>query len=296
LGYAAEGNGDSKGNDSLAVVVSHPCHKGRDKEHPAASPWRYDTPLPMSELFHGARLKIERAKKHIRDLDGILASIKEHDHSVIVEIDPDTGYDSLKFVPGKTIPEEFMCVVGDALHNLRTALDYVANEIEFVNNRERTEYTKFPVRDTRDELVATINGGFIHKAPKRVIDFIVDVVQPYKTGHGFLIWALHDLDIEDKHRLLIANSNFQWVRRISYKDQSGSVFSIPELAGAGSGVSIFPTTKRNIEITDQGIATLGIVFAQSTPLSGHHIFPTLLNLTGAVSSTVNNIEAVFLSP
>ena len=250
----------------------------------------------MSDLFHGARLKIERAKKHIRDLGSIVVrEVEPHSHNILVETDLKSGYDSLKPELNSAVPGEVMCVVGDALHNLRTALDYIANDIEFATTGERSSYTKFPVRDTRDELVAAVKGGLVYKAPKRIIDFIVDVVQPYEGGDGQLIWALHQLDIEDKHRLLISYLQFQWIRGIHYKDEGGDVFEVPEWHATGERMPRFPTGKRKVEVTDKGHASASIVFAHGLPLGGKHIFPTLNNLAGFVDRTVIGIKREFLA-
>ncbi len=249
----------------------------------------------MSDLFHGARLKIQRAKRHIQELLSLLVRVQAHSHTVHVETDIDTGYDSLNIELGKAVPEEFMCIAGDAMHNLRTALDFVANEIEFLTTGQRTKHTKFPVCDTRDELVAVINGGFVRKAPKGIIDFIVDVVQPYESGDGKCIWALHALDIEDKHRLLIPHVQFQWVRHIRYKDESGAMFEFPEWAATGAHTPKFPTGKRNVEVTDKGHATISIVFAHGLPMGGRHIFPTLNDLAAFVDRTIFSIEKEFLA-
>jgi hypothetical protein len=247
----------------------------------------------MTQLFHDARLKIERAKKHIRDLNAILVRINTNSHAVLVETNPDTGYDSLKFEFGEAVPEQFMCIAGDALHNLHTALDFVANDIEFSTTGKRSRRTKFPVYNTRDELVAAVNGGFKHKAPQRIIDFIVDVVQPYESGDGKAIWAMHALDIEDKHRLLVPHVELQWLRLIRYKDESGEEFELPEWATT-KRPSKFPTGKRNVEVTDKGKASVSVVFAHGLPLGGKHIFPTLNNLAVFIDRTIFGIERTFL--
>jgi hypothetical protein len=250
----------------------------------------------MKSPFYGARLKIERAKKHIRDLNALLVSevVQGHLHAIRVESDPDTNCDSLKFEFSQAVPEELMCIVGDALHNLRTALDFVANDIEFATTGQRTKHTKFPVFDTQKCLIDAINGGFKHKAPEGVVNFIVDVVQPYETGDGNPIWALHALDIEDKHRLLIPHLQWQWIRNIRYKDESGEVFVVPEWAATGEHMPDFPTGKRNVEVTGKGNSTVSIVFAHGLPLGGKHIYPTLSKLALVVSRTIDDIERVFL--
>src|ERR1019366_9034401 len=92
-------------------------------------------------------------------------------------------------------------ILGDALHNLRTSLDFVATEITSVANKS-VRYSKFPFRETRAEVVAAINGGLVKAAPPSVISTILDEVKPYKGGNDTL-YALHDLDITDKHLLIV---------------------------------------------------------------------------------------------
>jgi hypothetical protein len=251
----------------------------------------------MEPDFQGARLKIERAQKHIRDLNAALVSkaVQRNFHTIEIETDADTRHDSLNFKFIETAPRDLMCIVGDAMHNLRTALDFVANDIEFATRGQRTTHTKFPVADTREKLIEAINGGFKHKAPERVVNFIVDVVQPYETGDGHPIWALHALDIEDKHRLLISNLQWKWIRNVRYKDETGEVFVIPEWAGTSDHIPRFPTGRRKVQIADNGNATLSIVFAQGLPLGGDHILPRLRQLALVVSRTIDNIERVFFA-
>ena len=122
----------------------------------------------------------------------------------------------------------------------------------------------------------------------------MDDVQPYEGGDGESIWALDALDIEDKHRLLIPHLQWQWIRNIRYKDESGEVFVVPEWAATGEHMPDFLTGKRKVEVTGKGYATVSAVFAHGSPLGGRHIFPTLNNLPSVVSRTVDNIERVFL--
>ena len=40
----------------------------------------------------------------------------------------------------------------------------------------------------------------------------MDRIQPYKGGNGDALWCLHRLDIEDKHRLLIAKTQLTFIK------------------------------------------------------------------------------------
>jgi hypothetical protein len=135
----------------------------------------------MKTSFREAYLKIDRANKHVNDLESYVREFAATDHyTILIEHDPNGGCDTLKLKSTQTIPDEFLLVLGDALHNLRSALDYAMHAASTIWD----EHTKFPIRDTRDALIAAINGGLKQKAPREVIDIIVDVIQPYKGGSG----------------------------------------------------------------------------------------------------------------
>lgn len=181
----------------------------------------------MSELFHEARLKIERAKEHINYLNLIAGDFAEtKSHEVFIEHDPEGGDDLLKVRAG-LIPDDFSLILGDAAHNLVAALDYTVNEIEFHTRGFRSKYTKFPMYETRDALKAAVNGGFKEKAPEQVIDCIVDVVQPYLGGDNAILYCLHTIEMEDKHRLLIPKLELKFVEGIVIENDAGVEIPIP---------------------------------------------------------------------
>ena len=229
----------------------------------------------MNEPFRGARLKIERAKQHIDDLNRILRKFLDQDtYIVFVEHDPNASGDLLKVRGTKTMPEDFVLVLGDALHNLRAALDYAMNDIEFSTMGERTTYTKFPVYDSREALEAAVNGGLKKKSPKQVIECIADIVQPYKGGDGHAIWSLHQLDIEDKHRLLIANTELNFIDGIRIEDDRGEEIVIPTWLVVRDKVAEQPIPgNRNVKVKNQGKATYRVIFGAGLALEGNEIIP-----------------------
>jgi hypothetical protein len=254
----------------------------------------------MTKPFHGARLKIERANQHIKDLYRQSREFSNtRPYNISVENNPETGDSFLKISTGEPAPDKMLLTVGDAIHNLRSALDFVMSDIEFETTGARDPHTHFPIRPTRDELVNAINGRLKKKgqwAPKTILDFIVDTVQPYETGRGKPLWALNAIDIEDKHRLLIAKKDVTHIRTIHCKDGSGENFTVTEWAMIHPSVSIYHCFgRKNVQITDKGEASIGIVFGDGMPFYGKAILPTLANLSHFVSGTINSIERVFLA-
>jgi len=250
----------------------------------------------MPELFAESRLKVDRAMKHINDLNRILTDFaKGYAHEVFIEHDPNGGDDVLKVRQG-TLPTEFLLTLGDALHNLRTALDYAVNEIELLFKGEMTKNTKFPVRDTRDALITAINGGLKYKAPEKVIECIVDGIQPYPGGKGFIIWALHGLDIEDKHRLLITKSEVSLIRGITVEDDAGIERVIGNWLAVNDQIAGSPLpAMRNAKVKNKGQPTLNILFGNSPPLPLAPVFGTIHRMTAEVIDALNQLEIAYHS-
>jgi hypothetical protein len=74
--------------------------------------------------FQDARLKIDRANKHIRDIERRIRSL-EDSYSATIQINPKFGYQEIKYdLSDKTAIEDISLLIGDALHNMKCALDY----------------------------------------------------------------------------------------------------------------------------------------------------------------------------
>jgi hypothetical protein len=246
----------------------------------------------MASPFYGARLKIERAKHHISELYHAAQLFGDtHAHTITVETDPDTGNDVLRIAPAEPLPDKLLLVLGDALHNLRSTLDHAWCEMCVVV----TPYTKFPVRETRDGVEAAING-LKENACEEVKRFIVDAVQPYKGGKGEMILNLHDLDIEDKHRLLIAHSEYTLITGMTAIDDRGEEFVIDDWLIVPPHIASLPIVgHRHFKITKYGTARIHVTFGEGMPLQGKFILPTLLKLTELVSRTVDCFEVIYLN-
>lgn len=79
----------------------------------------------MATPYGAARLKLNRAKKHTIDAQTAIVAL-ENAYAPAIEQHPDTGAQSLIHdVPDTREPiENLSLVIGDAIHNLRSALDY----------------------------------------------------------------------------------------------------------------------------------------------------------------------------
>jgi hypothetical protein len=75
--------------------------------------------------FESSRLKIDRAKKHISEVEQIITALPDNAVAT-VEINPNGGNEVLKhdIRDRNKIINNIALVLGDAIHNLHSALDH----------------------------------------------------------------------------------------------------------------------------------------------------------------------------
>jgi hypothetical protein len=84
--------------------------------------WR--SRVTLFRMFEDARLKLKRADKHLTDLQARIAALPDFDVAT-VEINPEGGNEVIKHdVQDRTALSDLALIAGDAVHNLKCALDY----------------------------------------------------------------------------------------------------------------------------------------------------------------------------
>lgn len=250
----------------------------------------------MGRLFSQARSKIERAKEHIDELNRIFTGFTEtRNYAIVIDYEVKTGRYFLRVRSTKSLPEQFSFVLGDAIHNLRAALDYAMSEMELLWTGKRTTFTKFPICETHDALIKAIKSGLAQdKAPRQVYECIEDVVQPYRRGDGEALWCLHLLDIRDKHELLIANTELTDIVGIRIKDERGKEHIIDPWRVVDHHIAQVQITGTQYpKITDEGQGTFRVTFNQWLPFGRDEIIPTLYHLAELLNWTLNEVERSF---
>lgn len=249
----------------------------------------------MDPLFGGSKLKVKRANQHIDELQSILTAFLKTDfYNINVEKNVEDGQYELKFKVTQEFPREIPLVIGDVVHNLRSSLDLMTSEIVIKAGSTPDSYTKFPFYETRQELVGAINGGKIETAPKTIIDLIVDTIKPYKGGNDPL-YALHNLDIVDKHVLLIPTVSVIALLNASAEDEGHNVFQFAQITVRESGKLNLVSSSHKINITDYGQPAFGVFFDKGQVFEGQPVIPTLHQLSQLVFGIIDAIEKAYLA-
>lgn len=243
--------------------------------------------------FKSSKLKIERANQHIRELESAFGDfLKSNPHRLSIEKDA-KGLDVLTLESIRPMPALIPLVIGDALHNLRSALDHLAYEIVADSGRTPSRSVAFPFAKGREELVDSLRNGEIETAAgATIIDLIVDTVRPYQGGNDAL-YALHALDIVDKHHLVVPVVTLVGLVGVFAEDSNHNVFQDISLSVGEGGKLNAIATSGALKITDYGRPAFAVVFAKDQAFEGQPVLPTLHQLAQLVSGVVEAIENAY---
>ena len=252
-----------------------------------------DNLFPMSALFRDARLKIERAKKHIAELKTAIISLEESQTSALKQ-DEKAGIQELTHTSPKLNQSllEFSLIVGDAVHNLHTALDFAwANIIEAKIPSAKSDSTKFPVRPTREILEGCLHGIKVDVICPALLEIIVSKIQPYEGGQNGVIWTLHRLDISDKHLLLLELTPRTAIRGLVLRDNNGDIFRGHGMPVQGTGPFVI-ALESGVEIQNKGTLSVEITIQEAGIFKGVPVTSLLDSFTNFTLYTVELLESV----
>jgi hypothetical protein len=194
----------------------------------------------MSHPLDGAYLKISRAREHLKLLKAELAlTIEANPCEVVGERDSQSGQIVLRMRLPKgpfRLSPRLGLLAGDAIHNLRSALDHLAYQLAVIGTGPG-KGTQFPIFENPDDYRYNEKRLLEGIAPRHRT--VIESVQPYHARKlsaatdplpsphdpiavNLYLMALGRLDNMDKHRSLLPRSaivpftqpQFEGVRRV----------------------------------------------------------------------------------
>lgn len=262
----------------------------------------------MSGDLTGARLKVNRANKHVLDLEASIRAFgKTNPYYAVAKDNPKTGKREWRIRVEREIPPTLAAITGDAIHNLRSALDHLMGQLVIANGGQPDSKTEFPIG--RDEThYKSMRARKTKGASKAALD-LIDGLKPYKGGNDAL-WRIHQLDVVDKHRLLLtvlsAHSNVvinaMAIMREAFPDDQ-VVAGFPDV--------VIALTESTREVVTDGMlffsaplgedhhdvkATVEISIDEPGVIEREPILPTLNQLGSFVNETITLFEPLITSP
>jgi len=153
-------------------------------------------------------LKLDRASYHLDCLEAKIREWREGEtHRYVSHLDRESGKQFFYLEFTEPVPAEFRLIIGDCLHNLRSALDALVYELAVASMdigslpTARARLLEFPIFGTRPMKDRECRNkiGCIHPDAQAAIKGL----QPHNRGDKFAsdpLWMLHELNNFDKHR------------------------------------------------------------------------------------------------
>ncbi len=159
-------------------------------------------PTHYSPLPPVGTVKLNRAKEHINQLNAEFGKfLDEKPYKFSVQYDKDRTLGNLIVRVRKDAPIlRWSVLIGDAIHNLRSALDHMVCELVLTGKSQITRHNQFPIHKTAHDYKSNKSREIKGICPRA--EHIIDRLQPYGDGNKSY-WRLHQVDIYDKHRLFI---------------------------------------------------------------------------------------------
>jgi hypothetical protein len=161
----------------------------------------------MSEQF-SHELKLDRASHHLDRLNAEIREWRErHTHRYVSHIDRESGKQFAYIKFPEPIPASLRLIIGDCLHNLRSALDNLAYELAVGHQGSSPlpdsfdRRSEFPIFGDREWTERERRNKIGHINPRA--QAIIKRLQPHNRGDEYAsdaLWMLSELNNMDKHR------------------------------------------------------------------------------------------------
>lgn len=246
----------------------------------------------LEECWH----KIRRAHEHLNALAAeVSAFLDSEPYAILEQYDREHFKYLFRVKILKAIPEvDWSLMIGDCVHNARSALDYLAWRLAGSDLRDRK--TCFPIYLSRADFdSASWRLQRIH--PDALLE--IRKLQPYTrpNPHVDLLWFLQELDARDKHKLLsMAQATNSGSFRVSVMHRGGVRGDVRTHKGAlhdGAIIAevIFPAGTQEPEVKVEGTFLFHIVFEEG--VIGIRPYPVrvyLAKILDAVEDVIRRFE------
>jgi hypothetical protein len=250
----------------------------------------------MSDCLIGPRLKLARAKEQIIHLDALSAKFfREHWRAIIVD-KPQSGERAIHVKADQPIPPQFGVLIGEIVHNLRSALDIAVWHFVAPHSPKKEDRVQFPFTLEKERLPASIANRQIDVAGEEVAQVIREA-EPYYGGRGDL-WSLHKLSILDKHRILTPVGHIASFENFNPRNFDPSA---PEIAtydrfgfvgGENQDVLRWPSDLRPLAHKRELDCTFELMFAKDQPFTSSRVISTMDKVMKRVGSVIGQFERI----
>ncbi|WP_152604046.1 hypothetical protein [Methylotenera sp. N17] len=245
----------------------------------------------MQLSFESSYLKVQRARKHLLEIQNELQDFSRSDFCEL-EIRPlNDGTSNISLTVTKALPQSIALTIGDTLHNLRSSLDHLFSEI-LIHYGVPTNRYQFPIINKSDELEKCESFLILKKHSAKAITLLSDAIQPYETGN-YKLWALSKLNNIDKHRLLLVfGQGTATGLEGTYIDGSPFGVMFANIRDMISQPNIATVSKHVANITKFNLPSIQAFFGKNGYFDDHPVDFVLNELLVEVELTITKFKAI----
>jgi hypothetical protein len=263
----------------------------------------------FESLYFPAQIKLGRARHHLGNLTkGINEFLARRPFRLVMRVDPKLREAALHTKAIEQIPSDFPLIIGDTIHNLRSALDITMYAL--ASPRAKVpEKIAFPFAKSETGLDGSIGRAQASYAGTKVVEAIRQI-RPFPGGNDTLC-AIHDLNILDKHRLLVLARR---IPELSFEQVSAFldvtmvngtlIFSGPEDEALFKGPITIGATRverrlaaklQPYEKEIEGVnPVFHIAFGEEQPCGRQYVIETLSNAVELVDQAVRDLIVAYV--
>jgi hypothetical protein len=230
-------------------------------------------------------VKIERAKKHLGDLQAEIALYGQREfHAFLTKANTNPTKVIKNLEKQRILTFDTLSLAGDIIHNLRSSLDHLANQLAWVGaGKEPSRLVEFPI--AKDATTYERDKARKVEGIRPEVIKVIDALEPYKNGKGDVLWRIHELDNIDKHRTLFTYSHDAFLVADWLLDYSPFPYNLkasnPHFAGLGA-FDREVEQKVEVEIDD--------AVSQSKISASNPLLPSLVQMVDYVNDLVRSFK------
>lgn len=192
-------------------------------------------------------------------------------YTAVIKPHPKFGYQTIEYGPGEFIDvaaKDIALIVGDALHNLKSALDYAwIATLEHCAPTAIRSKTQFPAYKNRIALEEALSKIELNILCPALFSLIVSKIKAYEGGND-AIWDVKQLNILDKHRLLLPLIGYTSIEGLEMESDSGE-----SVKGSASATFQLPPLYVRIPegwtVKQKGVPSIDLLFGEG--VLTHHL-------------------------
>jgi hypothetical protein len=242
-------------------------------------------------MFASTKLKIERADHHIADLERQLAAFTRQNLDASVANRDDGKLDITLTV--LSLPPDIALTIGDAVHNLWTALDHMTWEMIGPDGKHKQVY--FPKGRDRPSYEGTCEGMKTSAVNKDILKSL----EAFPGGKGEFLYIVHSLDRADKHSILTPIVHACGIDELALVADEGKVrLPLSDLYGGAATLREGETftidgapSGSSLALKNDAMISPHILFGDVEFVKDQAIFPTIRQFRDAVAETIKIVDA-----